>query len=82
MEDDKRIINNEFFTRKEKLAKLVNLLESITVYNWYCGHVTALYAFNHDCVIENACDRTKVRRILKANGYIPHLNGGILSVEV
>ena len=82
MEDDKRIINNEFFTRKEKLAKLVNLLESITVYNWYCGHVTALYAFNHDCVIENSCDRTKVRRILKANGYIPHLNGGILSIEV
>ena len=82
MKDENRIINNEYFTRKEKLAKLVNLLDSITVYSWYCGHVTALYAFNHNCVIENNCDRSKVRRILKANGFIPHLNGGVLSVEL
>ena len=82
MENSKRIINNEYFTQKEKLAKLVNLLESITVYNWYCGHVTALYAFNHDCVIDDNGDRTKVRTILKANGFIPHIYGGVLSVEV
>ena len=83
MKDENRIINNEYFTRREKLAKLVDLLENITVYNWHCGHVTALYAFGNDCcVIEDNCDRAKVCRILKANGFIPHLNGGVLSVEI
>lgn len=74
-------INNEYFTQKERLAKLVKLLENITVYNWYCGHVTALYAFNNDCSIEDTKDKTKVRRLLKENGYVVHFNGGILSVE-
>ena len=82
MKDDKRIINNEYFTRREKLAKLVDLLENITVYNWHCGHVTALYAFGNDCVIENNSDRSKVRRLLKTNGFVPHFNGGVLSVEL
>ena len=81
MENENRIINNEYFARKEKLAKLVKLLENITVYNWYCGHVTALYAFNNDCVIDDNSDRAKVRRLLKGNGYVAHFNGGILSVE-
>ena len=82
MKDGNRIINNEYFTSKEKLAKLVDLLENITVYNWYCGHVTALYALNNDCVVDDNSDRSKVRRILKANGFIPHFNGGVLSVEL
>ena len=82
MKDDKRIINNEYFTRREKLAKLTDLLYSITVYNWYCGHVTALYAVNNDCTIEYNSDRAKVRRILKANGFIPHIYHGVLSVEL
>ena len=82
MKDDKRIINNEYFTRREKLAKLVDLLENITVYNWHCGHVTALYAFGNDCVIDDNSDRAKVRRILKANGFIPHIYHGVLSVEL
>ena len=82
MKDDKRIINNEYFTSKEKSAKLVNLLESMTVYNWYCGHVTALYALNNDCVIDDNGDSAKVRRILKANGFIPHIYHGVLSVEL
>ena len=82
MKDDKRIINNEYFASKEKSAKLVNLLESITVYNWHCGHVTALYALNNYCTIEYNSDRVKVRRILKANGFIPHIYGGVLSVEL
>ena len=81
MKDENRIINNEYFTSKEKSAKLVNLLESITVRNWYCGHVTALYALNNDCVVDDNSDRTKVRRLLKKNGYVAHFNGGILSVE-
>ena len=79
MKDDKIIINNEYFTRREKLAKLVDLLENITVYNWHCGHVTALYAFNYDCVIDDNSDRSKVRRILKNSGFVPHFNGGALS---
>ena len=82
MENSKRIINNEYFTRKEKLAKLVNLLESITVYNWYCGHVTALYALNNDCVIDDKSDRAKVRRMLKKGGFVPHFYSGVLSVEI
>ena len=81
MKEDKRIINNEYFTRQAKSAKLVNLLESITVYNWYCGHVTALYAFGNECVVEYQKDRAKVRRLLNKNGYVAHFNGGILSVE-
>ena len=82
MKDDKRIINNEYFTSKEKSAKLVDLLENIMVYNLYCGHVTALYAFGNDCVIEYPKDMTKVRRLLKTNGFVPHFNGGVLSVEI
>ena len=81
MKDENRIINNEYFTSKEKSAKLVNLLERITVRNWYCGHVTALYALNNDCVVDDNSDRIKVRRLLKKNGYVAHFNGGILSVE-
>lgn len=82
MENSKRIINNEYFASKEKMANLLNLLDSITVYNWFCGHVTALYAINNDCVIDNNCDREKVRKILKANGYIVHINAGLLSVDI
>ena len=82
MKDDKRIINNEYFTQKEKLAKLIDLLDGITVYNWYCGHVSALYAFGNECVFEYPKDRTKVRRLLKKNGYVAHFNGGVLSVEI
>ena len=74
-------INNEYFARKERLDKLVKLLENITVYNWYCGHVTALYAFNNCCTVEYPKDRTRVRRLLNGNGYVAHFNGGILSVE-
>lgn len=81
MKEGKRIINNEYFARQEKLAKLIDLLKSITVYSWYCGHVTALYAVNNDCTVEYPKDRTKVRRLLKKNGYVAHFNGGILSVE-
>ena len=81
MKEDKRIINNEYFTRQEKLAKLTDLLYSITVYNWYCGYVTALYAFGNECVVEYPKDRAKVRRLLNKNGYVAHFNGGILSVE-
>lgn len=74
-------INNEYFARKERLANLLNLLENIQVYNWYCGYVTALYAFNNDCTVEYPKDRSKVRRLLKKNGYVAHFNRGILSVE-
>ena len=64
-----------------KQSKLCELLESITVYNWYCGYITALYAFSNDCVVENASDQAKVRRLLKANGYVAHFNCGILSIK-
>ena len=74
-------INNEYFTQRERGDKLVKLLENITVYNWSCGYVTALYAVNNDCFIEYPKDRTRIRRLLKKNGYTAHFNGGILSVE-
>ena len=75
-------INNQYFTRKERLKKLMHLLESITVYNWYVGRVTLLFAYGNDCVIDEAKDRSKVRRMLKKNGYIAHFNGGKLSIEL
>ena len=73
--------SNESINSEQKLSKLYELLENTTVYNWYCGHVTALYAFNHSCYFEHKGDQSKVRRLLKANEYVAHFNGGILSIE-
>ena len=80
MKDGNRIINNEHLSIIERKKVLNELLETIKVNNWYCGIITLHYAFNNSCTIDNKCEQNKVRRLLKKNGFIPHFNGGILSI--
>ena len=75
-----RIINNEHLSIIERKKVLNELLETIKVKNWYCGIITLHYAFDNSCTIESKKDQNKVRRLLKKNGFIPHFNGGILSI--
>ena len=82
MKDGNRIINNENLSIIERKKVLNELLETIKVNNWYCGIITLHYAFNNRCTIDSKCDQNKVRRLLKKNGFIPHFNGGILSILI
>ena len=80
--DGNRIINNEHLSNIERKKVLNELLETIKVDNWYCGIVSLDYAFSNGCTIESKSDQNKVRRLLKKNGFIPHFNGGILSILI
>ena len=82
MKDGKRIINNEHLSIIERKKVLNELLETIKVNNCYCGIITLHYAFNNRCTIDSKCEQNKVRRLLKKNGFIPHFNGGILSILI
>ena len=82
MKDGNRIINNEHLPIIERKKVLNELLETIKVNNWYCGIITLHYAFNNRCTIDSKCEQNKVRRLLKKNGFIPHFNGGILSILI
>ena len=77
-----RIINNKHLSIIERKKVLNELLETIKVNNWYCGIITLHYAFNNRCTIDSKCEQNKVRRLLKKNGFIPHFNGGILSILI
>ena len=82
MKDGNRIINNEYLSIIERKKVLNELLETIKVNNWYCGTITLHYAFINRCTIDSKCEQNKVRRLLKKNGFIPHFNGGILSILI
>ena len=82
MKDENRIINNEYLSNIEKRKALNELLETIKVNNWYCGIITLHYAFNNSCTIESKSDQNRVRRLLKNNGFKPHFNGGMLSIDL
>ena len=82
MKDGNRIINNEQLSIIERKKVLNELLETIKVSNWYCGIITLHYAFNNSCTIDSKCEQNKVRRLLKKNGFVPHFNGGILSILI
>ena len=69
--------------KKQNIKKALNeLLETIKVNNWHCGIITLHYAFNNRCTIDSKCEQNKVRRLLKNNGFVPHFNGGILSILI
>ena len=61
--------------------KLYELLSTIICHNWYCGEITALYAWSNGCTIESRTEQQKIRRILARNGYKAHFGGCILSIE-
>ena len=48
---------------------LYDTLKKINVYNWYCGNITALYAWSNKCTIENKNEQRKIRYHLKKIGY-------------
>lgn len=59
--------------------ELYDTLALIEVTNWYCGKVSALYAWSNNCTIENRSEQNKVRRTLKKIGYTCSIWGGIIS---
>lgn len=59
-------------------ATAYNILSTIQVENWYCGNITALYAFNNVCTVSKA-DQAKIRRRLLKAGYKCVFNNSILS---
>lgn len=61
---------------------LYTILQSINVHNWYCGEITALYAYTHGCTIENRNEQNRIRKALKEAGYIAHFAGSVLYVEM
>ena len=54
------------------------LLSKIIVYNWYCGYITAYYAFANNCTITKN-DSNNVRRVLKKHGYSCKIYRGIIA---
>lgn len=60
---------------------LHTILEPITVHNWYCGEITASYAWANSCTIENKSEQNKIRKALKRAGYIAHFYYSILYIE-
>ena len=82
MKDGNRIINNEHFSMIEREKVLNELLDTIKVNNWYCGIITLNYAFQNSCTIDSKSEQNKVRKLLKKDGFIPHFNGGILSIDL
>ena len=58
---------------------LYDVLASIEVTNWYCGKISALYAWSNNCTIENKKDENKVRRGLKKIGYKCSIVGGMIT---
>ena len=61
--------------------KFYDVLDSIICHNWYCGEITAFYAWSNECTIEDRNDQQKIRRALKKIGYKAHFGAGILNVS-
>ena len=59
--------------------KVYDVLASIEVTNWYCGKISALYAWSNNCTIASKSEQNKVRRALKKIGYACSIAGGIIS---
>lgn len=57
--------------------KLYDILASIQVNNWYCGNITALYAWVNNCAV-SANDVKKVRYHLNKHGYKLASSSGII----
>lgn len=58
--------------------KLYDILENIKVNNWYCGEVTALFAFGTECALSKK-DIAKIRRKIKPLGYTMQTDDGIIA---
>lgn len=61
--------------------ELHDILQAITVNNWYLGSCTALCAWSTGATIESKADQQKIRRALNKAGYIARFSGRILSIE-
>ena len=59
--------------------ELYDTLDSIEVTNWYCGKISAFYAWSNNCTIASKSEQNKVRRALKKIGYACSIGGGIIS---
>lgn len=57
---------------------LYSILEKIKVDNWYCGEVTALFAFANECALSKK-DIAKIRRKIKPYGYTIQTGDGIIA---
>lgn len=55
----------------------IEVLKSIKVNNWYCGIISAFYAWSNNCTISKN-DANKVRSALKKYGYTCNILGGII----
>ena len=58
-------------------SQLYDTLTKIRVTHWFCGTVSALYAWSNGLVITKA-DESKVRRHLKKIGYKCCISRGII----
>lgn len=61
-----------------KSIKLYDILENIKVNNWYCGEVTALFAFSNQCALSKK-DIAKIRRKIKPYGYTMQTDDGTIA---
>lgn len=65
------------WTIYENKPSSVDVLKSIEVNNWYCGTISAFYAWANNCTISKN-DANKVRKALKKYGYTCNILGGII----
>lgn len=65
------------WTIYENKPSAIDVLKSIEVNNWYCGVVSAFYAWVNNCTISKN-DANKVRKALKKYGYTCNILGGII----
>ena len=58
-------------------SQLYDTLTKIRVTNWFCGTISALYAWSNNCTITKA-DESRLRRSLKKIGYKCCISRGII----
>lgn len=70
----------ELFLQTTKIRKtmLYDVLKQIEVTNWYCGEVTALFAFSNQCALSKK-DIAKIRRKIKPYGYTMQTDDGTIA---
>lgn len=61
----------------ESKPSSIEVLKSIKVNNWYCGIISAFYAWSNNCTISKN-DANRVRKALKKYGYTCNILGGII----
>lgn len=58
-------------------TRIYSVLNSISVYNWYNGNISAFYAFSNGCTISKS-DAKKVRYHLNKIGAKASIIGGVI----